>query len=212
MTRGRKPRGRLLQHPAMSLSNLVPNENRLSYAYKASLILSAHQFELDDAGLHWRIGGRSGVWPLASIVQVRLSYRPVSMQARRFRADIRNDLGQQLSIFSTSWQTVALMEPQDTGYRAFILALHSRLLAIGSKAEFVAGLKPWLYRIAMTILALVGLTIVGLFVRALWTGLWAGALFVVAFAALFVWQIGGFMRRNRPRQYSPDHVPDDLVP
>lgn len=210
--RGRKPRGTLQQHPATPLSDSAPNENHLRYAYKASLILSANQFELDDAGLHWRIGGRSGVWALASIVQVRLSYRPVAMQARRFRADIRNDRGQQLSILSTSWQTVALMEAQDTGYRAFILGLHGRLLAISSTAEFVAGLRPWLYQMAMAILALVGVTIAGMFARALWTGLWAGALFVVAFAALFVWQIGGFMRRNRPRRYSPDQVPDDLVP
>lgn len=194
------------------MSDSASNETRLHYAYKASLILSAHQFELDGEGLHWRIGGRSGVWSLTSISVVRLSYRPVSMQARRFRADIRNDRGEQLAIFSTTWQTVALMEPQDTGYRAFILGLHRRLRAIDSKAEFVAGLKPWLYQTAMAVLALVGLTIVGMFVRALWIGLWAGALFIVAFAALFVWQIGGFMRRNRPRRYEPDNVPSDLVP
>lgn len=211
MARARKPRG-LWQCPATSLSDSASNENRLHYAYKASLILSAHQFELDDKGLHWRIGGRSDTWPLPSITMVRLSYRPVSMQARRFRADIRNGRGEQLAIFSTTWQTVALMEPQDTGYRAFILGLHRRLRAIDSSAEFVAGLRPWLYQTAMAILALVGLTIVGMFVRALWIGLWAGALFIVAFAALFVWQIGGFMRRNRPRRYEPDNVPDDLVP
>lgn len=194
------------------MSDPAPSDNRLHYAYKASLVLSAHQFELDDDGLHWRIGGRSGVWPLSSIAMVRLSYRPVSMQTRRFRADIRNDRGQQISIFSTSWQTVTLMEPQDSAYRALILGLHSRLFAIGSTAEFVAGLKPWVYRVGVAVLALVGLTIAGMFVRALWTGLWAGALFVVAFAALFIWQAGRFMRRNRPRRYTADQVPDDLVP
>lgn len=134
------------------------------------------------------------------------------MQARRFRADIQNDRRQQISILSTTWQTVALMQPQDNDYRAFILALHSRLHAIGSKAEFVAGLKPWLYRTAISVLALVGCAIAGMFVRALWTGLWAGALFVVAFAALLVWQVGGFVRRNRPRRYTADNLPDDLVP
>lgn len=194
------------------MSDPVPNENRLHYAYKASLILSAHQFELDDEGLHWRIGGRSGVWPLASITLVRLSYRPVSMQARRFRADVRNDSGEQLSIFSTTWQTVTLMEPQDSGYRTFILALHNRLHAMSSKAEFVAGLKPWIYQAGVAMLALIGLTIAGMLVRALWTGLWAGAFFIVAFAALFAWQASGFMRRNRPRRYAANNVPGDLVP
>src|SRR3981081_20942 len=60
------------------------------YAYKASLIGAAHQFELTDAGLSWRIAGKSGVWPYAEISAIRLSYRPVSMQSRRFRADIEN--------------------------------------------------------------------------------------------------------------------------
>lgn len=194
------------------MTDSAASEASLRYAFKASLIHSAYQFELGGDALSWQIGNRSGTWPLASIRTVRLSYRPVSMQARRFRADIQNDRGQQISILSTTWQTVALMQPQDNDYRAFILALHSRLHAIGSKAEFVAGLKPWLYRTAISVLALVGCAIAGMFVRALWTGLWAGALFVVAFAALLVWQVGGFIRRNRPRRYTADNLPDDLVP
>ncbi len=80
------------------------------YAYKASLIGAAHQFELTDEGLSWQIGGTSGVWPYADISAIRLSYRPVSMQSRRFRADIeRADCGQRIAILSTSWQTVTLM-------------------------------------------------------------------------------------------------------
>ena len=94
------------------------------YAYKASLIGSAHQFELTDAGLSWQIGGRSGVWPYADIASVRLSYRPMSMQSRRFRADIEKAGGGRIAVLSTTWQTVALMAPQDHGYRAFIAELH----------------------------------------------------------------------------------------
>src|SRR4030081_1017726 len=51
------------------------------YAYKASLIGSAHQFELTDAGLSWQVSGRSGVWPYRDIASIRLSYRPMSMQS-----------------------------------------------------------------------------------------------------------------------------------
>jgi hypothetical protein len=56
----------------------------LRYAYKASLIGSAHQFELTDQGLSWQVGGKSGVWPYADIARISLSYRPVSMQSRRY--------------------------------------------------------------------------------------------------------------------------------
>jgi hypothetical protein len=39
-----------------------------------------------------------------------------------------------------------------------------------------------------------------------------GALFLVGFAALFVWQIGGFVKRNTPRTYSFDRLPEALLP
>src|SRR5260370_4821940 len=97
------------------------------YAYKASLIGSAHQFELTDAGLSWRIAGRSGVWAYSDIAAIRLSYRPVSMQSRRFRADIDQEGGWRIPILSTTWQTAALMSPQDHGCRAVMVALHPRL-------------------------------------------------------------------------------------
>jgi hypothetical protein len=52
----------------------------------------------------------------------------------------------------------------------------------------------------------------GLFIRAIATGEFAGALFLVGFAALFAWQVGGFVGRNRPRAYTFDHLPEALLP
>ena len=52
----------------------------------------------------------------------------------------------------------------------------------------------------------------GLLVRALAIGEWAGVLFLLGFAALFYWQIGGFIRRNRPISYSFDQLPKALLP
>jgi hypothetical protein len=198
-----------------------------SYAYKASLIGAAHRFELTDEGLSWHIGSRSGVWPYAGISAIRLSYRPVSMQSRRFRADIegasqepaslqrtsleRASLGR-IAIVSTSWQTASLMAPQDHDYRAFINLLHARMKQSGSNATLTGGLRPRIYAAALVLLVLVTLAMAGLFIRAIATGEWAGALFLVGFAALFAWQIGGFVTRNRPRTYAFDDLPKALLP
>lgn len=182
------------------------------YAYKASLIGSAHEFELTDAGLSWRVGGRSGVWPYGDIASVRLSFRPVSMQARRFRADIENAGGGRIAILSTTWQTVSLMAPQDHGYRAFMVELHRRMNGAGSKAKLIGGIGPNTYAAALVLLALLAIAMTGLLVRALATFEFTGALFLVGFAALFTWQIGGFVKRNRPRSYSFDALPDALLP
>jgi hypothetical protein len=182
------------------------------YAYKASLIGAAYQFELTDAGLSWRFAGRSGVWPYTEIAAIRLSYRPVSMQARRFRADIQHLSGARIAILSTTRQTAALMAPQDREYRRFIVELHMRMATAGSRAVLNGGLGANTYAAALVLLALLATAMTGLLVRAIATGEFAGAVFIVGFAALFGWQVGGFVRRNRPQVYSFDHLPEALLP
>jgi hypothetical protein len=202
------------------LPTSLPNQAAISgeggpetrYAYKASLVGSAHQFELTDAGLSWRIAGRSGVWAYADIAAIRLSYRPVSMQSRRFRADIDKAGGGRIAILSTSWQTAALMAPQDHGYRAFMVELHRRLREAGSKASLIGGIGTKTYAAALALLALLAVAMAALLLRALFIGEFVGALFLVGFAALFSWQIGGFVKRNRPRSYDFDHLPEALLP
>jgi hypothetical protein len=113
---------------------------------------------------------------------------------------------------STSWQTAALMAAQDDPYRAFICDLHARLAAAGSSATLRGGLGRISFAAAFTLAALVGVMLIILFIRSLVTGEYAGALFFLGFAALFGWQIGGFVRRNRPVAYTWDRLPAALLP
>ena len=184
----------------------------ISYAFKASLISSAYQFELTDAGLSWQMGRRSGVWPYADIASIRLSYRPMSMQSRRFRADIERAGGERIAVLSTTWQTVSLMTPQDQDYRAFVTELHRRMKAAGSKASLIGGIGTVTYAMAVAMLALLAVAMIGLLVRALATSEFTGALFLVGIAIWFAWTIGGFIKRNRPCRYSFDALPETLLP
>ncbi len=152
----------------------------MRYAYKASLVGSAHQFELTDEGLSWRIAGRSGVWDYADISAVKLSYRPVSMQQQRFRVDIDHAKGGRIAILSTTWQTATLVAPQGHLYRDFIVELHRRMQAAGSTARLVGGLGSKTYTAALAVLAWLAVAMVGLLVMALMTANWTGALFLLA--------------------------------
>jgi len=183
-----------------------------SYAYKASLIGSAHRFALTEEGLSWHIGGRSGLWRYDEISAIRLSFRPVSMQQHRFRADVTHSSGRRIAILSTSWQTAALMAPQDNGFRAFIVELHARMAKAGSRAALTAGLGRTAYAAVLAFLAVLTVAMTGLLIRALVIGEFAGALFILGFAALFAWQVGGFVRRNQPRSYTLDELPESLLP
>ncbi|MBS0531107.1 MAG: hypothetical protein JSS22_17200 [Proteobacteria bacterium] len=194
---------------------MVPEQQAtpdVSYAYKASLIGSAHRFDIRDEGLSWKVGSRSGLWRYDDIAAIVLSYRPMSMQPQRFRADLRHRDGSRISVMSVTWQTAALMLRQDDEYRTFIGELHRRVAAAGARAALVAGLTPVLYFAGLGVLAFLSVAMAGLLVRALAIGEWAGALFIVGLAALFGWQIGGFMRRNQPRTYTFDALPANLLP
>jgi len=59
---------------------------------------------------------------------------------------------------------------------------------------------------------LLAVAMAGLLTRALFTGEFTSALFLVGFALLFAWQIGGFVKRNRPRGYTFGDLPEALLP
>jgi len=90
--------------------------------------------------------------------------------------------------------------------------LHEHMAKAGSAAELAGGLGRKIYAAAFALVALVGVMMFSLFVRALLVGMWSGVLFLIGFAALFTWQVGGFLRRNRPISYSFDHIPEALLP
>lgn len=182
------------------------------YAYKPSLLGNAYAFELTPGGLSWRAGRRGGFWAYDDIAMVRMSYRPVSMQTRRYRTDLWSRSGQHAIAVSTTWRSIALVEPQDDSYRAFIGELHRRIGAAGGRVLCEGGLLPWVYHLATLVLGLMAVAMIGLVVRALTTGSMSGALFLAALMALFAWQIGTFMHRNRPIRYLPEAPPAHLLP
>jgi hypothetical protein len=66
--------------------------------------------------------------------------------------------------------------------------------------------------VALALVSLVAVMLLALLILALAAGQRVGALFFIGFAALFAWQVGGFIRRNRPTAYSFDHIPEALLP
>ena len=67
----------------------------------------------------------------------------------------------------------------------------------------------WLY-VAVFAGSMVALA--GLIVRALQAGEWAPTALIAGLFALFGWQIGDFLRRNRPQTYRPDALPPNVLP
>ena len=181
------------------------------YAFKPSLMGAASQFWLRPEGLEWHVRSATGVVPYAQIDRVRLSFRPMTAQSYRFLTEVRAP-GARLTIVSSSWKSMFEQERQNDAYRAFVTELHRRIAAAGGTTQFVTGYAAPLYWAGLGIFAGTLLGFAMLILRALMIQDWVGAGFVAAFLALFLWQIGGYFRRNRPSVYRPDALPRLLLP
>jgi hypothetical protein len=182
------------------------------YAYKPSLLGAPWEFRLTPGALEWSIGRHQGRTPYDRIARVRLSFRPVTMQTRRFVTEIWPAGGSKLSIASSSWKSVLEQEGRDQDYGAFVRELHRRMAAAGAPASFESGSPALLYWPGVAVFVVVSFGLAALTLQALQIGAWAGAAFVGGFLALFAWQSGNYFRRNRPGRYRPDALPEWLVP
>ena len=184
----------------------------LSYSFKPSAIGAPWEFRLGEQGLDWRKGRLKGTVAYRDIRRVRLSFRPATFQTQRFLAEIWPMHGPKLEIASSSWKSMVEQERLDRAYRTFVAALHRRLIASGADPSFENGSPPALYWPGVAVFVGTALGMAALAVRALQTGTASAALFIGAFLALFLWQVGVFFKRNRPGRYRPEELPPDVMP
>src|SRR3954462_3880142 len=138
-----------------------------TYAFKASLIGSPHQFTLTPDALEWQAGRRSGRIRSGAVRAVRLSYRPVTMQSHRFVTEIWSPGNPKIQIVSVSWRSIMEQQRLDAAYAAFIIELHRRLAAAGAPARFSPGLPFATYWAGVVIFGAVLVATGSLLVRAM---------------------------------------------
>jgi hypothetical protein len=63
------------------------------YIHKPSLMGAPWELHLRPDALEWRTGRHEGRIPYARVRRVRLSFRPVTMQTRRFVAEVWSEAG-----------------------------------------------------------------------------------------------------------------------
>lgn len=183
-----------------------------AYAYKPSLMGTPWEFRLTPSALEWRNGPREGRIPYGKIRHIRLSFRPATMQGYRFLTQVWADSAPRLDIYSTSWRGMLELARQDDGYRSFVADLHRRLAAAGGKTAFMSGVSALRYWPAAAVFGAAVVAFTALILRALSEAEWAAAAFIAAFLSLLLWQVGGYVLRNRPGVYPPQNIPRHLLP
>ena len=196
----------------MTESPLDAAGNVVTYAYRPSVMGAVREFKLSDDGIDWAAGVRSGHIPYRNIRLLRMSYRPTSIQSQRFVTELWAEGAPKLKINSSSWKSMVEEERLDQSYSAFVRELHRRISNVATSARFEQGSRPLIYWPSLVVFVAVALGLAGLIARALQIGASGGAAFVGAFLALYLWQGGNFLRRNRPGKYCPGALPKEVMP
>lgn len=183
-----------------------------TYSYKPSLMGAPWLLRLTPDHLAWDAGRRSGTIPYRDIARIRMSFKPVTMQSRRYLTEIWSPRAPKITIASASWRSMVEQASQVEPYSAFVSQLHARVAASGAKPRCEGGLHPFLYWPGAIIFGTLLLGLAALVVRALQEASWPAALFVLGFMVLFSWQIGNFFRFNKPVRYEADAPPAHLLP
>lgn len=184
----------------------------IDYSYKPSLMGGAWVLKLEPDALQWSMGMTSGRIPYADIRQIRLGFRPVTMQSYRFLAEIWSHKNPKIPVASASWKSLTEQSRQDDGYVRFIKGLHERIAAVHGTPRLQAGAIAFLYWPGFLVFIGICVAMVALIVRALQQGETAATLFLLGFFVVVLWQLGMFFKRNLPRRYTLDAIPPDVLP
>ena len=77
----------------------------------------------------------------------------------------------------------------------------------------VAGLHPIAFALAVAVFgAIMHRHRRAARARAVASGDFVAALFLLGFVAWSAWYVGGWLMRNKPQRYEPEHVPPQLLP
>ena len=197
----------------MTQDKLAPDDaQRPGYSFRPSAFGAPRNFLLSDRAISWEIGRRSGAVAFDRIDRVRLSYRPATLQARRFATEIWSAGTPRLDVVSSSWKSMVEQIDQGDAYRTFLIELHKRLAKDGRAVRFEAGMHRLIFWPGLILFTAAALGFVGLTIRAIQSDAGIAALFIAAFLLLFLWQAGNIFYRNRPTTYRPDELPPLLVP
>jgi hypothetical protein len=190
----------------------MPANGDLTYTYRPTLLGAPWSFSLTEHGMDWSAGSRSGCVRYRDVRRLRQSFKPKSMQAQRFLTEIWADGAPRLEIVSSSWKSMVEQERQDAPYAAFIAELNARVARAGTPVRYDRGANPFGYWLGVALYAMVAVALAVVSVRAVQSHALGAAAFIGAFVAIFLWQGGTYLLRNRPGTYSPDALPRDLMP
>jgi hypothetical protein len=192
--------------------DIDPESGDPRYVFRPRMMGAEVEYRLTRDGLEMHTFARKLVAPYREIRRIRLSFRPQSLSMRRCLAEIWTEKSGKLVLTSNSWKSMVEQDHLDGPYLGFMAELHRRLARAGAKTRFERGQSWFVYWIGVLLFTSTLLAFAALVVRGLREGAWAAVVMVGVIMALFFWQLGQFLARNRPGTYSVDALPMEVLP
>lgn len=169
-------------------------------------------YRLSKDHLEWEIGNRSGRVSYPMIKRVRLGYKPTNLATSRFLAEIWPLNAPKLQLMSVSAKSIIDLADRGGEYSFFVEELHKRLRESKADCRYEAGFPAWRWWPSVALGVVTFAALIYLIVQALLTAQYLFTLMAVLIGGWFMWQIWQIVMRNRPRVYTPDSIPSDLLP
>jgi len=183
-----------------------------TYAHRAKPYAGEAEFTLHPTHLHVDQGRRSGDFPLAEIVLIRLLYKPRNTTnegylARFYRRDRRT-----ASLTNLSWKSLVEMERRDAEYRRFVEAAIGAVARANPGVVLRAGMPVWVFWTTAFAGASAVAALLLVAAQALLHAGWPSALFAGALGVYCGWFALRYLGRNRPRDFAAGAIPQDVLP
>lgn len=157
-------------------------------------------------------GSKVAAVPYREIRAIRLSYKPRNATDGAYEMRIDGGRAVTIVVINFSWKSLLDVDRQDDDYRALVKAVVERTAAAGGGGALIAGVPRWRYALMAGAGAVMMLALGALAIRAATEGPQMLALLFLGLGGYFGWWLQRFFRRNRPRFFTPDQLPEGVLP
>jgi hypothetical protein len=190
----------------------MPDKPIATYSHRAKPYSAEAEFRLMPAHLRIEQGRRSGDFPYHDIVMVRLTYKPGNTTNEGYMAKLYRRDRRTASLTNLSWKGLVEMERRDADYRRFVELMIAEIRKANPGVILQAGMPGWQHKItAVAGLAAVITLVIVTSQAALHNSLPMAAL-TAALGLYFGWWTIRYLARNRPRGFTADALPEDVLP
>ncbi|MGL4635550.1 MAG: hypothetical protein ACRCWF_06200 [Beijerinckiaceae bacterium] len=184
----------------------------ITYTHRAKPYGGGAIFELTADRLIITQGVIQSEMLLADINRIELVYRPRNSTSEGYRARIEGKNRHTVFITNLTFRNAMSIDRQDEDYRRFITALIAAVGKANPALQLVAGVPLW-----MNIISGVagGTTVVALMLmagNALYDRNFPIAMLIVFMGVYFGWWVWRYVMHNRPRTFTPDSIPPEVMP